>query len=361
MFNPLTPYNDLPLLPPSTILDDIQLLKKVNSSNKALAELNGLLRTLENPEIILEPLRVKEAVESSGIENINTTISEALKAEIFPTNTLSPEQKETKNYKKALLLGFEMIQVRNILTTNDYCEIQKMLGIKHAGVRNLPGTMIANQNTGEIYYTPPSGEKLIRDLLNNFESYYNDSIDDPDYLIKLAILHYQFEAIHPFFDGNGRTGRILMVLYMVLHINLHSPALFISQYINQHRKEYYRLLRGVTERTAWIEWITFILDAVQTQANATKNVVLKILDLKSHFQKKVLPDFKFTYAHELLTYLFSNAFYTQAQLMKSTPIKSNKTALEYLNNLVKTGVLGVADSKTKAKIYFMPDFLKILE
>jgi Fic family protein len=355
------PFNDLPLLPPNAIFDDIVVLKKVNKANKALSQLNGLLRTLDKPDMILQPLKVKEAVESSGIENINTTISEALQAELFPSEKLTVEQKEVKDYKKALLLGSSKIEEKGCLTTNDFIEIQKKLGIKHVGIRNLPGTKIGNSTTKETFYTPPDGEKNIRDLLRNYEEYYNNAEDDPDYLIKLAILHYQFEAIHPFFDGNGRTGRILMVLYLVLQKNLNTPTLFISQYINKNRSEYYRLLREVTFKENWKEWVLFILDAVEIQAAVTSTTIIKILDLKEDFKKNVLPEFTFTYAQELLSYLFSNAFYTQAQLIYNTPIKSNKTAGEYLNSLEEKGILKTKEGKTKEKIYYFENLLRLLE
>src|SRR5579859_4084715 len=164
MIDATIPFNDLPKLPPRATFEDTTILKKVNKANKAIAQLNGLIRTLENPEMILQPLKVKEAVESSGIENINTTISEALQAELFSSEKLTPEQKEIKNYKKALLVGFKKVQDRHILTSNDFIEIQKELGIQHAGVRNLPGTKIGNHTTGKIFYTPPNGETTIRTL-----------------------------------------------------------------------------------------------------------------------------------------------------------------------------------------------------
>jgi Fic family protein len=360
-FFPNLPYNNLPKLPPNELFEDPVILKKVNKANKAVSELNGLIRSLEKPEIILEPLKVKEAVESSGIENINTTISEALQAELFSSEKLSQEQKETKNYKKALLLGHNNMVARKILSITDFIAIQTELGIQHPGIRNLSGTKIGNRTTGEVFYTPPEGEDLIRELLHNYELYYNDDESDPDYLIKMAILHYQFEAIHPFFDGNGRTGRILMVLYLTLHDCLSSPTLFISQYINQNRSEYYRLLREVTSKNNWKEWILYILDAAETQANKTNSTILEILDLRKNFKEVILPKYKFAYNQELLGYIFSNAFYTQSKLMEFTSIKSQKTAIDYLNTLVKEGVLKVAPSKTKEKVYYFESFLKLLE
>lgn len=355
-----SPFNDLPPLPPKISFDDPFVLKKANKANKAISRLDGLIRTLKEPEMILGPLKVKEAVESSGIENIHTTMAEALQAELFSPEKLTPEQKETKNYKQALLFGFDLIQKKEILTTNDYISIQRKLGILHSGVRNMAGTKIANHTTGETYYTPPEGVERIRGLLKNFEDYYNDTNDDPDYLIKTAVLHYQFEAIHPFFDGNGRTGRILMVLYLVLQGVLITPTLFISQYINRNRNEYYRLLREVTFHQNWHEWVMFILDAVETQSIETNNTILRILDLESSFKTNILPDLGFTYSQELLAYLFSNPFYTQSNLMKYTPIRSNKTAGEYLNTLQDKGVLKVLETNSKEKVYYYDSLLSLL-
>lgn len=355
------PYNSLRRLPPRFNFDDIDILKKVNTANKAVSELNGLIRSLENPEMILEPLRVKEAVESSGIENIQTTMSEALQAELFTVQKLSAEQKETKNYKQALLYGFEQLLAHEQLTVADIIVMQELLGVERVGLRDEPGTVIGNRRTRQIYYTPPSGRRVLERLMKNFEQYYNDAEIDPDYLIKMAILHYQFEAIHPFFDGNGRTGRILMVLYLVAHDCLVSPTLFISRYINQHKGEYYRLLRRVTFQQEWKPWILFILDAVETQATATNAVVLDIIELKEKFKTEIMPQFNFTYTQELLTYIFSNAFYTQKNLRENTPVKSNKTALEYLHALEDIGILRVAETDSREKVYYFHEFLQLLE
>lgn len=354
------PYNSLPPLPPSAVFDDIAILKKANKANQAVYRLDGLIRSVKEPEMILGPLKVKEAVESSGIENIHTTMAEALQAELVSGEKLTPEQKETKNYKQALLRGYEIIKEKGYISTNSIIDIQHALGIKHAGIRNLPGTKIANHTTGEIYYTPPEGQERILHLLKNFEDYYNDTQDDPDYLIRMAILHYQFEAIHPFFDGNGRTGRMLMVLYLVLQRILVTPTLFISQYINRNRSDYYRLLREVTFKQNWHEWILFILDATEVQAIATNKTILDILDLEKHCKETILPQFNFTYHQEFLTYLFSNPFYTQSNLMQHTPIKSNKTAGEYLNTLEDNGILKAVETKSKEKMYYYDDLLKLL-
>ena len=192
-------------------------------------------------------------------------------------------------------------------------------------------------------------------FIKNINNYGKDPIE------KISRGHYEFEAIHPFFDGNGRSGRILMVLYLVLQKNLISPTLFISQYINNNKTEYYRLLREVTFKHNWKAWVLFILDAVEKQAIMTNKTILDILDLKAEFKRNILPKFTFAYTQELLSYIFSNAFYTQTQLINNTPIKTNKTAGEYLNTLEKEGILKVAESKTKEKVYYFENLLKALE
>lgn len=352
------PHNLLPFLPPEADLNDVNILKKVNTANIALSKLEGSSLSIPNRNLLIEPLSVREAVASSGIENINTTVAEIFQAELFPDKVQSKAQKETLHYKDALRVGFALIHKQGFLHTNSFLEIQKILEPNKAGIRKLPGTSIVNSSTGEILYTPPEGEDNIRRLLENYENYFNNFSDDVDPLIKLAILHYQFEAIHPFYDGNGRTGRILMVLYLILAKRLELPILFISGFINQHRSDYYRLLKAVTKDGNWQEWIMFILNAVETQAVETAGIVSEIKKMH-HEYKEILKDkLPKIYTAELVDYLFANPFYSQQSLSQVVG-KERKTAAKYLNSLLDKKLIEAFKFK-REKIYFCPKLLKLL-
>ena len=356
--DPQKPYNHLPLLPPGVNLDDVGILKKVNAANIALSKLEGSSLAIPNRNLLIEPLSVREAVASSGIENINTTVAEIFQAELFPEREQSKAQKETLHYKDALRVGYALIQKQGFLHTNSFLAIQKILEPNKGGIRKLPGTSIKNSTTGEILYTPPEGEDIIRQLLGNYESYFNNFSDDVDPLIKLAILHYQFEAIHPFYDGNGRTGRILMVLHLILAKRLELPILFLSGYINQHRSDYYRLLGDVTKYANWKEWILFILNAVETQATETAEKVTLIKKMHNDYKEKIKDRLPKIYTAELVDYLFANPFYSQQRLSQVVG-KERKTAAKYLNSLLDEKLIEAFKFKQE-KVYFCPELLKLL-
>lgn len=359
MFDPLKPYNNLPLLPPKCNFDDVRILKKVNKANIALSKLEASSIAIPNRTLLIEPLSVREAVASSGIENINTTVAEVFQAELFPGKEVTKEQKETLHYRDALRVGYMLIQKNHFLNTNSFLEIQGILEPNKKGIRKLPGTSIKNSTTGEVRYTPPEGEGNIRDLLKNFENYYNDFSDDIDPLVKMAVLHYQFEAIHPFYDGNGRTGRILMILYLILAKRLELPILFISGYINNNRSEYYRLLRGVDSKEGWVEWILFILNAVETQAAETHETIKSIKELQDSYRERMKVELPKIYSADLVEFLFANPFYNQEQLSKRIGVHVN-TAAKYLNSLLEAGFIDSFKHKT-AKIYFNEKFLDLLK
>lgn len=356
-FDPNQPYQDLPLLPPAFELDDVDILKKVNRANIALSRLSGASLAVPNRELLLEPLTVREAVASSGIENINTTVSEVFQAELFPLAEASGPQKETIHYKQALLHGFELVKSQGFLATNSVLAIQEILEPNKPGIRKVPGTKIADQ-LGRVFYTPPVGEDLIRKLLKNFDDYFNDMTTEIDPLVRNAILHYQFEAIHPFLDGNGRTGRILMVLHLVLAGRLELPILFLSGYINQNRPDYYRFLRAVTSENAWKSWILYVLRAIEEQANSTSATIHSILALQSSIEgpmRKIKPALP---VKDLLIYLFSNPFYTREKVSTVLGVHAN-SALKYLNSLENAGILKSFVHK-REKVFFMESFLELL-
>lgn len=359
-FNPNEPYNDLPLLPPKFDFNDLEIWKKVNSANIALSRLSGEAKSIPNREVLIEPLSFREAVASSEIENIHTTFEEALQTTYFDEPDLKKEQKETKNYREALLKGYNLIKERGFLNTNSFIEIQSHLLPDIPGIRKVPGTQIKNLSTGEVYYTPPVGEDLIRNLLRNFEEYFNDFSDDIDPLIKMAVLHYQFECIHPFYDGNGRTGRILMVLYLCLAKRLDLPILFISGYINKRRSDYNRLIREVTRNGNWKPWIMFILDAVEEQSVKTTESVTGIRELMNKYRDIISSERPKIYSAELVEYLFSFPFYSQSSLMNKLGIGSRNTALKYFTEL-KTLKLIKEERYKKEKVYYCPEFHELLK
>jgi Fic family protein len=330
----------------------------VNKANIALSRLNGASLAVPNKSLLLEPLTVREAVASSGIENINTTISEVFQAELWPVAEASKPQKETMYYKKALLSGFAQVREKGFIATNAIIDLQSVLEPERGGIRRLPGTKIADLNSGKVYYTPPEGEDRIRSLLKNFEDYFNDMNSEVDPLIRNAILHYQFESIHPFYDGNGRTGRILMVLHLVLSGRLDLPILFISGYINEHRSEYYRLLREVTSAGAWKPWILYVLNAIEVQAHSTAKTIDAMLALRNSLEPAMRAIKPAIPVKEITEYLLSNPFYSRERLSESLSVHPN-SSLKYLNALEKAGLVKSFIVK-KEKVFFMERLLSLL-
>ncbi|MHB8913816.1 MAG: Fic family protein [Minisyncoccota bacterium] len=361
MFNPQKPYQELPPLPPETDFNDVELLKLVNKANNSIFELKGAAHILPNRFILMSPLSIREAVASSGIENINTTVSDALKADvIYEESELKGAEKEVLKYRDALSEGLGLLQHQGYLHTNSFIKIQSVLEPTKSGIRNIPDVAIRSSRTGEKIYTPPEGPELIREKLKSFEEYFNnkEGFNDIDPLIRMAVMHYQFEAIHPFLDGNGRTGRMLMVLYLVMVGRLDLPILFLSKYILENRDEYYRLLLKVTTDNAWKEWVTYILRGVDAQATETKSKIMEIKALmESH---KSLGDGHKTsvMTSAMIDYLFSNPFYSQRTMSDKLQVHRN-TASKYFAELEKLGVVQKFKHK-KENIYYNEKFLNIL-
>jgi Fic family protein len=253
MVDPKKPYNRLPLLPPKTFsFDDPNILKASMSASQAIASLNATIRAdisnVNHSLNMMSPLYVPEAVTSSGVENIITTNERVYEARLLDEKDISLQDKEVMRYVEALSIGFIELKKRGFLATNQYITIQKMLEPTKAGIRKLPGTQLANPKTGQIYYTPPDNEQTIRRLLKDYEDYFNEEAPKHEIFARAAILHYQFEAIHPFHDGNGRTGRILIPLYLTSQDVLDGPLLFVSKFILENRDEYYIFLRPLSNR-----------------------------------------------------------------------------------------------------------------
>jgi len=339
-FDPSKPYNDLPLLPPGADIETKAVLKKAISATRALAELKGLGETIPNQSILITSLVLQEAKASSEIENVITTNDALFKAFTAQTNQVDTQTKEVLRYREALWEGYNEVRQRPLLTTNLFVKIVQRVKQNQAGIRRTPGTTLTNTATGEIIYTPPVGESVIRDKLKNLENYIHAE-NEVDPLIKLAVIHYQFESIHPFSDGNGRTGRILNILYLVLNDLLELPVLYLSKFIIENKTEYYRLLQGVTEKSQWEPWILYVLEAIKGTATFTRDRILAIRDLMEQTMeqaKKELPGR--VYSKELIEILFRQP-YTKTQFLVDAGIAKRKTATEYLRELEKVGILSV--------------------
>lgn len=330
------PYNDLPLLPPPINLQDTDILLKTIEVERSISQLRARLtlnkRSVANTLDLLSPLFVPEAVASSGVENIITTNNSVYVAKLKEDHDLTVSEKETMRYADALMLGARLINKKGFLATNDYLRIQGELEPGNKGIRRIPGTKLQNPKTGKVYYTPPEGEMLIREKLANFEIYFNDKSPVSEVYARMAILHYQLEAIHPFIDGNGRTGRILMPLYLTLQGELPVPILFISQYILNYRDEYYEKLRGVTNYGRWKAWILYIMSAAQEQADYTTQVLDKIQKNLSEVKELLKSKYKNMYSSEMVDFLFSRAYFTEKQFEEELHI-SFPTARKYLSIL----------------------------
>lgn len=325
-------------LPLKQDVETKKVLKKLASSHRALAELKGIVSSIPNENILINTLGLQEAKDSSAIENIITTHDDIFKAELNLDGFKSLNAKEVQNYISALKKGFGLIKKNKILTNNDIIEIQSELEKNNAGFRKVPGTALKNASTGEIVYTPPQEYDTILDLMRNLEQYINDeTMSKFDTLIKMAIIHFQFESIHPFYDGNGRTGRIINVLYLVMNDLLNLPVLYLSRYIIEHKADYYRLLQEVRETDNWENWILYMLDSIEQISKETIVLIEKIRDLIFEYKNLLRNNYKF-YSQDLLNNLFKHP-YTKIEFIENDLGVSRITASKYLNQLAKDKVL----------------------
>jgi len=323
------------------LIQDIEtkkILKKLASAHRALAELKGIVSSIPNENILINTLGLQEAKDSSAIENIITTHDDIFKAELNLEGFKSLNAKEVQNYISALKKGFGLITKNKILTNNDIIAIQSELEKNNAGFRKVPGTALKNSTTGEIVYTPPQDYDTILDLMTNLEQYINDErMSEFDTLVKMAIIHYQFESIHPFYDGNGRTGRIINVLYLVMNDLLNLPILYLSRYIIEHKVVYYKLLQEVRETDNWENWVLYLLDGIEQIAKETIVLIGKIRDLIYEYKNLLRNNYKF-YSQDLLNNLFKHP-YTKIEFIENDLGVSRITASKYLNQLAKDKVL----------------------
>ncbi len=334
----------IPNLPLPYDLETKAVLKQLNKANKMLAELKGLATTIPNEQILISSLTLQEAKESSEVENIVTTQDDLYRASVSINQELqSAATKEVLNYREALQHGFNLVRKRQLLTNNVIKEIQERLEYNRAGFRTVPGTAL-KRNDGTIVYTPPQDANEIAEYMKNLERFINDdSMCDFDPLVKMAIIHHQFESIHPFYDGNGRTGRIINVLYIVQNRLLDLPILYLSRYITRNKAEYYRLIQAIRDKNSdnaseWEEWILFMLRAVEETAFDTINLVKGIGKLMTDYKNILRPLFGKYYKHELLNNLFFHP-YTKLEYFQRDMSISRQTASKYLDKIVSTGLL----------------------
>lgn len=327
------------LLPLQIDFETKAVLKKLAKAHKSLAEFKGVMSSIPNQNILLETLTLREAKESSAIENIISTFAEVYQSSVFSNLFTSPEAKEVHLYAEALKHGFELIQKSGLLTNNHILEIQAIIEQNNAGFRKVPGTKLLNDKTGEVVYMPPQDAVEIESLMQNLEAFINnDELTDIDPLIKMAIIYHQFETIHPFYDGNGRAGRIINILYLINKKLLELPILYLSSYIIDKKNNYYLYLQEVRETGNWEPWILFMLDCVENTANEGISLVNNIYKMMQQYNQEIKEKIPKMYSQELLNNLFKYP-YTKIEFIERDLDVSRSTAIRYLDELVKFGFL----------------------
>lgn len=347
MFNRNLPYNDLPPLPPAYEIETAAVLKKAISASRAMAELKGMAERMPNQAMLIDSLVLQEARASSEIENILTTNDEIYKAASDDALPASPEAKEVLRYRQALNHGFRQIKTRP-LATGMFVEIAQLIKEAQFDIRRTPGTRIAD-GKGETVYTPPEGEAVIRDKLRELENFMHAE-DQLDVLVKMALMHYQFEAIHPFPDGNGRTGRILNILYLVDKGLLNLPVLYLSRYIIDHKNAYYEGLRRVTEEGLWQDWILYMLDAIEQTSMRTHSQITDILALMESVRERAQREAPGIYSKDLIEQIFKQP-YCKIQFLERAGMGTRQTCAKYLRELEKLGIL--TGQKMGREVYFI--------
>lgn len=315
------------------------VLKKLARAHQALAELKGVAASMPNQTILISTLSLQEAKDSSAIENIITTQDDLYRSDIATQHFITLAAKEVHLYAAALRDGFERVKKIGLLTTNDILKIQAAIEPNKPGFRKLPGTALKNEQTGAVIYTPPQHPDEIVQLMGNLEQFINQpELCSWDALTKMAVIHHQFESIHPFYDGNGRTGRIINILYLVQQGLLGSPVLYLSRYINQHKQDYYRLLQAVRESGQWQEWLLFMLDGIEQTATQTTALVVQIKALMQAYKNKMRQELPKIYSQDLINNLFKHP-YTKIDFLADDLQVTRKTAAKYLDALVQQQIL----------------------
>jgi Fic family protein len=355
-FDPEQPYNDLPHLPPEVDIENKTILKKCVSASMALAELKQVGHLIPNQAVFINTIPLLEARDSSEIENIVTTTDKLFQYAEHHDNQADPATKEALRYRTALYEGYQSLEKRPLCTATAEKVCTTIKGVQMK-IRRVPGTTLASDTTGEVIYTPPEGEVLIRDLMANWEHFIHDDVEiEP--LIRMAVMHYQFESIHPFTDGNGRTGRILNLLFLIEQGLLDIPILYLSRYIIRNKADYYRYLREVTDNQEWEQWILYMLDAVEQTSIWTREKIVAIRDLIEHTAEYVREKLPSIYSRELVEQIFVQPYCRIAYLIDAN-IAKRQTASVYLKQLCDIDVL--EEIKVgREKLFIHPKLIKLL-
>lgn len=350
----------IPQLPLDFDLETKAIMKKTAAARSALAEMKGAALSIPNESILISTLSLQEAKDSSAIENIITTHDELYQGDYLKKEFKSIASKEVHNYAEALRWGFETVRQKGILTNNHIIQMQATLEENDAGFRKVPGTELKNEQTGEIVYTPPQTHDEVVAFMSNLEQFINDNaLSDWDPLVKMAIIHHQFESIHPFYDGNGRTGRIINILYLVKEGMLNLPILYLSRHINQNKGDYYRLLQKVRTENAWEEWVLYILDGVEQTSLQTIKIIEGIKKLMQSHKDRMRNELPKIYSQDLLNNLFRHPYTKIDFVMEETGV-SRKTAAKYLDELDKIGIVN-KQKIWKDNYYINTDLYNLLQ
>jgi Fic family protein len=355
-FDPNRPFQDLPPLPPSADIESKPILKACIQARAALSELKVVGELIPNQAVLINSIPLLEAQASSEIENIVTTTDKLFRHAGKADSEPDGATKETFRYRTALYEGFRALQARPLSTTTcvEICRIIKGVDLD---VRKTPGTALENKANGQIIYTPPEGEALLREKLANWERFIHDA-EHVDPLIRMAVMHYQFEAIHPFTDGNGRTGRVLNILFLVEKEVLEIPVLYLSRYIMANKADYYRLLLNVSATGQWEPWILYMLQALKETAVWTTSKIRAIKRLQEEIAMKVRNDDPKIYKRELVDLIFVQPYCRISNLVDAG-LAERKTASVYLKRLVELGILS-EHKQGREKLFMNPGFLKLL-
>lgn len=355
-FVPQQPYNDLPPLPPAGDIETKDLLKACITARTALAELKQATALLPNPTVLINTIPILEAQASSEIENIVTTTDDLFRYADDQDKAQHPATKEALRYRSALHEGFQSLGHRPLCTETAIAVCSRIKAVQMQ-IRRVPGTALANDQTQQVIYTPPVGESLLRDKLANWERFIHDHTEiDP--LIRMAVAHYQFEAIHPFTDGNGRTGRVLNLLMLIEQGLLDLPVLYLSRYIIRHRTDYYRLLLEVTRQGNWSDWIRYMLAAIAETAAWTTAKIHAICGLEAQAREHIREHAPKAYSRELVEVIFNQPYCRIQNVVDGIGV-TRQTAARHLKELVEIGVL--AEQRLgKEKLFLHPAFLRLL-